>query len=72
MKNDKYHQLLRDVINRLLYKTDWGSLNSSIQKELENAKETLLSSGYDLDDVIDFNAEVSSAVSEYFMHVYGT
>lgn len=72
MKNDKYHQLLREVTNRLLYKTDWGSLNSSIQKELENAKETLLSSGYDLDDVIDFNAEVSSAVSEYFMHVYGT
>lgn len=64
MKDNKYYKLLKEVTDRILSPGISGL--GKTDEEMEKAKEILLSSGHDLDDVENFKSEVHQKISEHF------
>ena len=71
-KDDKYYELLEKVTNRVVSNWSWEDLSdlgnkmkNNVKNEMKSAKNILLSSGHDLEDVNDFYDEVNRKVSAW-------
>jgi uncharacterized iron-regulated protein len=68
MKDELYYKLLEEIQTRVLstFSETYNSTDKKIIEEMEKAKDILVSSGHDLQDVNEFNSTINSAIANYF------